>query len=125
MKRSIEAGDLRYVRRRFGNRLDRRKVVRLMQWCKRHKCGERGYELRVNPNRRGVFRSAVHDPVSDGYHRRPPDQLSARLEDLSGRHAMIEPLCRPALLCNRLALSVRYRKPGRYADLLYLATKQE
>ena len=81
MERGIEAGDLRHMRRRFGDGRDRRQIVRLVQGRQRRQLRERGHDLVIDPDRRGVMRAAVHDAMSECQHRRAVEQCDGRFAE--------------------------------------------
>src|ERR1035437_2903734 len=60
----VEARDLRQcgVKLREGN--DGGKVMGLMEWCQRNEAAQISGHRRVNTNRRGIDRSAMHHPMS-------------------------------------------------------------
>ena len=90
MERRVEAGDLRKMRRRGGDRLDRRKVVRLVQRRQRHQAGELGQNVGIDARRRGELHAAMDDAMAERQHRPSGQQLAPQRDDLVGGAAMVE-----------------------------------
>src|SRR5579863_4111136 len=64
MKRSIETGNLREVRRAREKRADRCKIIRLVKGRKRNVTFKMIENAGVDQNRPVVCRTAVHDPMA-------------------------------------------------------------
>jgi hypothetical protein len=64
VKRRVEAGDLRQLRRPFEKAAHRRQVVRLMQRGEWNQLFECGHHARIDEHRPRVFKTAVHNTMS-------------------------------------------------------------
>jgi hypothetical protein len=93
MKARIEAGDLGHAGETLRDRIDRRKVVRLVKWSQRDQCPQLLQHLRRHERRTGERRAAVDDAVSHTDHSRtfvpgtepPCERLQRRAPVASGR----------------------------------------
>jgi hypothetical protein len=68
MEARVEAGDLRDARHPLGHGVDRVEVVWLMEGRERNQGAEIRHDLRRDDGRLCVFRTAVHDAVTDAEH---------------------------------------------------------
>ena len=65
IREAVESRDLGELRIELHRRPDRRKIVGLMQWGKRHQCFQFGKQLRRDPCGFGVVHPAMHHSMSE------------------------------------------------------------
>ena len=90
MKRSIEAGDLRNLRRALHHCTDRGEVVRLMQRRERDKTIERRKQRLIHSHRLRVLHSAMDDAVPDADELRTTRTLAQECEQMPQRSLVAE-----------------------------------
>ena len=120
----IEASNLRQVRRRSGDILDRREIVRLVEWRERHQRGQRGHDIGIDPDRCGEGRAAMHHAMAESLHRPAAQKFPSELQDLRGGRLVVERRLAPLALRHDRPLVIGRAQMRRQADLLDLPVKQ-
>ena len=95
------------MRRRFGDRLDRRQIVRLVQRRERHEPGKRRHHPGIDLHRGGEFRAAMHDPWPKASTGRSGQELAAEFQDFCRGAAMIEAAGGPVPFGHDFARGIR------------------
>src|SRR5579863_2220331 len=124
MEGSIEARDLRDMRRHVQDRLHRLKIMRLMQRRQGNELCQLIENLPVQANGSPVLRASVHDTVSDPEDWRSFCQARSNCQYFPRSCRMIEPFRRPATLFNGVPLCISDVQLWGDTNSLYLAAEQ-
>ncbi len=122
VKSRIEAGDLRHIRCHSGNGPDRGDVMRLVQRRKRDQLLKTGHHLRIDHDRVGIRRSAMHDAVADaGKFRLAANVTGEPMMNRRDSGAVV--VAADGCVRDDAALRIRNLQPGRCPDARDLATQ--
>ena len=125
MEGRVEAGDLRNLRRRLHDRVDRRKVVRLMEGRERFEFREVVEHGLCHPHRRGIVKTAMDNAVTKADYRPSFKQRAPGRDDFTRGCGMIVALHRKAPLLDRCACSIDDLKMWLNANPLNLSAEEE